>query len=104
MADIARVNIKTGEGFCRIMELWESEGVTRTQAYFPKASSESQEAGRESGPTLLAIPDTLPASLKAKLRVINHGSQGLGSKDISKMTGVPMLRVGHILSSSGPYS
>lgn len=95
--DIARVNIRTGEGFCRINELWEFEGVIRSNAPLPEVASKDEEAGQEQAPSLLTIPDALPASLKAKLKVINLGSQGVGKRDISKRTGVPTIRVGHIL-------
>jgi len=43
--DIVRVNIETGEGFCRIWEFWESQNYTREDHAYP-------EAGRhEHGPS-----------------------------------------------------
>lgn len=32
---IVRVNIKSGEGFCRIQELWDSEGFTDRACEMP---------------------------------------------------------------------
>lgn len=95
--DIARINIKTGEGFCRIEDLWASEGVISSQLSFSADSGQGLVAGQGSAPSLLEIPDSLPAGLKSKLRVICYSNQGLKNREISKMIGVPMLRVGHII-------
>ncbi len=95
--DIARINIKTGEGFCRIEELWASEGVISSQLSLSSDSGQVLAGDREPSPSQLDIPDSLPPGLKAKLRVISYSRQGIGNRDISIMTGVPMLRVGHII-------
>lgn len=92
--DIVRINIKTGEGYCRIFEFWEAERVTSSLVHLETAGTKE---GREDASSVPEIPDNLPGSLKVKLKVIIYNSQGFGNQDISKMIGVPMLRIGHIL-------
>lgn len=41
--EILRINIETGEGFCRIEELWEFEGVVSVN------SSQEEETGEKEG-------------------------------------------------------
>lgn len=93
--DIARVNIKTGEGFCRIGEIWENECVTRSQVHIPEVSSKKDI--QEPAPPLLIVPESLPPELKERLQVIVLSNQGFSNGDIAKMTGKQTKAVGNIL-------